>query len=328
MARASDGTDVPVSPVPASSSNMGSPNGSLPDFEGTVYRASTMEEKMNECSYRLRSCRYSCRAYPDSEIASKRFPRQWPRMMRKSRILNKWLAALQPVLPHWKRMQRPSPVDRARQDLGMYSDTAMAPQPLGPSSPMAQGRLMTIELLDEDLIRSQAPKMNNHEVPFYYGSFANKTTLELRSGSILFGKGPIYQPTTNLSEYIATQVPCLLGSFLNHEPNVRTLWTDFKRMVSFTKLTVPSAAPIQQSLSVNPNQLKIERLENNLHLCGESWLTNLKFPFLMKGRRCIHPCARHTLRCPQHQRSKKWNWKTSVQSCSSWKWANIYPRCT
>ena len=36
FARASDGTDVPVSPLPTSSSNMGSPNGSLPDLEGTV----------------------------------------------------------------------------------------------------------------------------------------------------------------------------------------------------------------------------------------------------------------------------------------------------
>ena len=48
MARASDGTYVPVSPLPASSSNMGSPNGSLPDLEGTGYRASTMQEKINE----------------------------------------------------------------------------------------------------------------------------------------------------------------------------------------------------------------------------------------------------------------------------------------
>ena len=52
MARASDGTDVlPVSPVPASSSNVGSPNGARPDFEGTGYRASTMEEKSTKCSY-------------------------------------------------------------------------------------------------------------------------------------------------------------------------------------------------------------------------------------------------------------------------------------
>ena len=48
MARASDGTGVPVSPLPASSSNMGSPNGSLPDFDGTGFRACTMEEKVNE----------------------------------------------------------------------------------------------------------------------------------------------------------------------------------------------------------------------------------------------------------------------------------------
>ena len=45
MARTSDRTDVPDSPLPASSSNMGSPNGSLPDLEGTGYRASTIEEK-------------------------------------------------------------------------------------------------------------------------------------------------------------------------------------------------------------------------------------------------------------------------------------------
>ena len=48
MARVSDGTYVLFSPAPASSSNMGSPNGSLPDLEGTGFRARTMEEKMNE----------------------------------------------------------------------------------------------------------------------------------------------------------------------------------------------------------------------------------------------------------------------------------------
>ena len=46
MSRASDGTDVPVSPLPAASSNMGSLNGSLPEFEGVGGRpTSTMEEK-------------------------------------------------------------------------------------------------------------------------------------------------------------------------------------------------------------------------------------------------------------------------------------------
>ena len=92
--------------------------------------------KSTKCLYKLRSCRYSHRASPGSKFASKRFRIQLPRMMRKSRILSKWLAALQPVLPHWKRMQRPSPVDPARQVLGIHSDMAMAPQSLGLFCPM------------------------------------------------------------------------------------------------------------------------------------------------------------------------------------------------
>ena len=48
MARVSDGTNVPISPAPASSSNMGSPNGSLLDVEGTGFQACTMEEKIIE----------------------------------------------------------------------------------------------------------------------------------------------------------------------------------------------------------------------------------------------------------------------------------------
>ena len=53
MARVSDGTNVPISPAPPSSSNVGSPNGSLPDLERTGFRASTMEEKINEIYLQL-----------------------------------------------------------------------------------------------------------------------------------------------------------------------------------------------------------------------------------------------------------------------------------
>ena len=214
---------------------------------------------------------------------------------RKSQILNKWLAALQPVLPHWKRMQCPSPVDPARQDLGIFSDIVMAPQPVGLSGPMAQGHLMTIEIQDEDLIRSQAPKMNKHEVPSYYGSLANNTTKGLRSGSIIFGKNPICQHTTNLSDFIAKQVLCRSGLYLKHEPNVKTLLLDIKMLVSPMHLTVPSAVPIQLSLSANPNQLKTERLENNLRLCGENWLTNSNFSSLMEMTKVHSSSQRPTL---------------------------------
>ena len=125
--------------------------------------------------------------------------------MRKLRISNKsnkWLAALQPVLPHWKPMQQPSPVDPARQDLGTCLVRVPAPQPLGPSGPMALGHPMTIGIQDADLIPPQALRMNMREVPSYYGSLVNNTTLELRSGSIIFSKNPTCQQTTDLLQFI------------------------------------------------------------------------------------------------------------------------------
>ena len=123
MARVSDGTNVLISPAPASSSNLGSLNGSLPDLEGVGGH---------------------------SQLVS------------------------QP----WKRMQRPSPVGLARQDLGRFSDIVMAPQPLDLLDPMVEGHLITIEIQDEGLLRSQAPKMNKREVPYYFDSLVSNTTKE------------------------------------------------------------------------------------------------------------------------------------------------------
>ena len=78
------------------------------------------------------------------------------------------------------------------------------------------------ETRDEDLILPQTPKTNNHEVPFYYDSLANNTSKELQSGSIPFGMNPMCKLVTNLSEFIARQVPCQSDSFLKHEANVRS----------------------------------------------------------------------------------------------------------
>ena len=86
------------------------------------------------------------RAYQHPKIASERFPRQWPRVLQKSRTLNKWSAALQPVFPHWNRMQRPSPVVPARQVLGIYldSDGSTATRSVGSHDVFGEGRNETL----------------------------------------------------------------------------------------------------------------------------------------------------------------------------------------
>ena len=183
----------------------------------------------------------------------------------------------------------------APQDRGKSLVKTMAPQQLGPSGPIAQGHPMRTETHDEELILSPAPKMKNHEAPSYFDSLANNTSKRLQSGSIPFGKNPICRRVTNLSEFIAKQVPCQSGLSLKHEANVKTLLLDIRMMVFLTQLTVPSAAPIQLSQCVNPDQLKTERLENNLRLCGKSWLTNLKFSFLMEMTKVFSSSQRSML---------------------------------
>ena len=138
------------------------------------------------------------------------------------------------------------------------------------------------ETHDEGLILPQAQKMNNHEVPSYSDFLANNTSKELHSGSIPFGKNLVCWHVTNLKGFIAKQVQCQSGLFLKHEATVNTLLFDKKMMVFLMQSTVPVAAPILPSQCVNPDQLKTERLENNLCRCGKYWLTSLKFSFLMQ----------------------------------------------
>ena len=85
-------------------------------------------------------------------------------------------------------MQLLVPVALTRQDLGTRLDRVTAPQPLRPSGPMTQGHLMTTGIRDIDLILLQVLKTNMHGVPSYYDSHVSNTTLELRIGSIIFGK--------------------------------------------------------------------------------------------------------------------------------------------
>ena len=113
--------------------------------------------------------------------------------------IDQMVAALQPVLPPWKRMRRSSGSGSAKScTILVHCDGSTATGSIGSHEP-GSCHLMTKEIQGEDLIHSHAPKMNNHKVPFHYDSLVNNTTKGLQSGSIIFGKNPICQQTTNLS---------------------------------------------------------------------------------------------------------------------------------
>ena len=83
------------------------------------------------------------------------------------------------------------------------------------------------------------------------------------------------------------RIHCKAGSVsvrlvLKHKPDVKTLLLDIRMMVSPMELTVPSAAPVQLSLSANPDHLKTETSVNNLRPCGEDYQISSEFSSLME----------------------------------------------
>ena len=130
MSRASDGTDVPVSPVPASSSNMGSPNGSLPDLDGVGGRStSTMEVNRGLAYQKICPIRGTCRSIGfDSHARSRihKIRKQYPVTHPISGIyykqhfkhLNKSLAVSQLVPQPWRPVRPLLQAVLARQTLG------------------------------------------------------------------------------------------------------------------------------------------------------------------------------------------------------------------
>ena len=129
---------------------------------------------------------------------------------------------------------------------------------------MAQGHPMTTETQDVDLIRSQALRMTMHEVPSYYNSRVDNTTLEFLLGSIASGKSRTYQRTTNPFGSIAKQVANPPDSCSRRGLIYKTLNRDTRMMISPTKSTDHFATSKLISQSASPSQLKTGKSENDL----------------------------------------------------------------
>ena len=204
VARASDGTDVPVSSVPASSSNMGSPNNSLPGLDGTGFRACTMEEKNQRNIHTIAKLPLLMQSISRFEncvqTLSQTVASYDAKITNIEQIVSSLAARDTTLVTNAASVSSGSGSARPWNVFG-HGDGS---QQLGPSGPMANGRLMTVEIRGVNLILSQAPKMNMHGVPSYYGSHVNNITQGLRIGPITLGKNQTYW-TTNPSELSMTR---------------------------------------------------------------------------------------------------------------------------
>ena len=288
MARVGDGSNVPIAPLPASSSKIGFPHGSFPDLEKTGFRASAMEEKINEIYLQLPLFMQNAARIENCVAA------QTTKITNIEQIVSSLVARVTSLERNAASGSSSPDSARSRNMLGQ-SNGSTATGSLGPT---ALGHPMTIVIQDVDLILLQALKTNMHGVPSYYDSHVSNTTLELRIGSITFGKNQTFQSIRNPSDFISKQVLCRPDSYSKQEPNVRTLWPDKKMMVSPMKLTVPSAAPKQLSRSANPNHLKTWRFQSSLRHCGVCWPNNSKFSSLMEMTK-VHLSSQRSTPAPK-----------------------------
>ena len=178
----------------------------------------------------------------------------------------------------------------ARQDLGIYLDIVMAPQPRGPSGPMAQDRLTITETQDAQYVSyvsfsfSSVLDLNalkRGRSDMHCDTFSSREDEHARCAVLLqfpceqyhigvtnwinnIWENQTYQPTTNPSGFIAKQVAYPPDSYSRRELSVKTLWPDKRMMESPTKLIVhfQTAEPISQSAS--PSHLKTGKSENVL----------------------------------------------------------------
>ena len=271
MPRVSDGTDVPVSPAPASSSNMGSPNGSLTDLEGVGKVIPQVQWRKNSkpCSQKdLPSSRSTSQHWHSIPMLVQGFTRFENSILSLSQsaasVTNKisnieksvdGLAARVAALEDTAAsVSSGSGSARSWNVLG-HSDGSTATGSLGSRGPGSSDdnrntrrRLETFSSPEDEHARSAVLLQFPCE----------HTTLGLRIGSIIFGKSPTYQPVTNLSEYIAKQVPCQTDSYSKQEPHVRTLWPGIRMTVTLTRWIVPfaKAQPISQSASPSHSKTK------------------------------------------------------------------------
>ena len=248
-------------------------------------------------------------------------------MVRKSRILNKWLAALQPVLPHWKRMERLSPVDPAQQDLGKNSDMAMAPQPLGLSGPMAQGHLMTIENTRRTLDTFASPEDEQ-----------SRSAVLLRFPCEQYHKGitkwidNFWEESNMPASHKPVRIHCKAGSV-----SVRLVFETRAKCQDFIARYKDDGIPcainspfcctntniiVRQSKSIEDRELGQQFAPSCRELADQ---LKVLFPDGDDEGAFIIPALDTRSHVLSIKDRRKRSWKTGVQTCSSWKRTNMYP---
>ena len=156
--------------------------------------------------------------------------------------------------------------------LGNYLDIVMAPQPLGPSGPMAQNLLTTTRTQDAQIHTFHTTEAEHARSAIFFDFHANIITLECLFGSENSGQRPTHL-SASLPQYIAKQIPCQQSSYSKKEPNAKTLCPCTWMMVSLSPLIVHFAMPIPK-IVLESKSTEDREIGRRVRLCGYLWPQN------------------------------------------------------
>ena len=169
----------PGSPLPAGSSIFVSPEGPGPDLDRMGARYNSLEDKFNEIILQP-PVQCSHRVCPNSKIASRRSPMQWPLLRPSLQVLSRSSAVSQPVLLQLIQEQLPLLVSLVLlQHLGLHQVLVVAPQPPGP---VTQALRMNAGIQGGNSKITQVLMTKMHELPFSHGFLARNATQARTNG--------------------------------------------------------------------------------------------------------------------------------------------------
>ena len=233
-----DHANVPNSPLQDLSSNFGSLDGSLPDFERVGARPThSMEE---------------------------RFEAILARRLSQSEVHFGALASIPMLVQGFTSFENSilSLTQSMATITNIVSSVEQVVGGLQPQGPLAQGHLKKAGIQDADSIPSHVQMIRKLEVPFFHCCFANNAIQAWLKKHLWHLFQPICQ-----SGFVE-QVEHLLGSYLAREPSANNSWQHRDDGLPYS--TVP------RFWFVNLSHQKTEKSEDVLHFSGRCWPRNFK----------------------------------------------------
>ena len=248
-------------PLEATSSNFGPPNGSSPDFDNVGVSQNLLNSTRN--LQRLRRSPCWCKALPDSKIPIRRFHNQWPPLQPKVQTLSGSLVASQ---------ARVAALEAGAISASSVCGSAGSWPPPGRTDGSTATEFREPSASDDNwntrrgLDRDSDPDDDNA----LSAALLRFSCEQCHAGMSAWIRKHMLQLISQRGSTVKEELN-QLDSCLPTEPSVEVSWQGTNKMASSTQSAARSATPRVRSLCGDPSHKNFGRLEHYLRRYGMFW---------------------------------------------------------